>query len=78
MSSMSGIASVALQTITRLNLERVVADVVLINPRFELSFWGFQHCMRLFGKRARSPKVQMKISFAAFSIAVIGNSESRA
>ena len=28
--------------------EWVVADIVLINPRFELSFWGLEHCMRLF------------------------------
>ena len=28
---------------------------MLINPRFELSFWGFEHCMRLFGKRANLP-----------------------
>jgi len=33
----------------------VVADIVLINPRFELSFWGLEHCMRLFGKRANLP-----------------------
>ena len=32
-----------------------MADIVLINPRFELSFWGFEHCMRLFGKRANLP-----------------------
>ena len=35
--------------------EWVVADIVLINPRFELSFWGLEHCMRLFGKRANLP-----------------------
>ena len=32
-----------------------MADIVLINPRFELSFWGLEHCMRLFGKRANLP-----------------------
>ena len=32
-----------------------MADIVLINPRFELSFWGFENCMRLFGKRANLP-----------------------
>ena len=35
--------------------EWVVADIVLINPRFELSFWGLEHCMRLVGKRANLP-----------------------
>jgi radical SAM superfamily enzyme YgiQ (UPF0313 family) len=32
-----------------------LAHIVLINPRFELSFWGLEHCMRLFGKRANLP-----------------------
>ena len=32
-----------------------MADIILINPRFELSFWGFEHCMQLFGKRANLP-----------------------
>jgi radical SAM superfamily enzyme YgiQ (UPF0313 family) len=32
-----------------------VANIVLINPRFELSFWGLEHCMQLFGKRANLP-----------------------
>jgi len=32
-----------------------VAHIVLINPRFELSFWGLEHCMQLFGKRANLP-----------------------
>jgi radical SAM superfamily enzyme YgiQ (UPF0313 family) len=32
-----------------------VADIVLINPRFELSFWGLEHSMQLFGKRANLP-----------------------
>jgi radical SAM superfamily enzyme YgiQ (UPF0313 family) len=32
-----------------------VAHIVLVNPRFELSFWGLEHCMQLFGKRANLP-----------------------
>jgi hypothetical protein len=32
-----------------------MADIVLINPRFELSFWGLGHSMQLFGKRANLP-----------------------
>jgi radical SAM superfamily enzyme YgiQ (UPF0313 family) len=35
--------------------EGLMADIVLINPRFELSFWGMEHCMQLFGKRANLP-----------------------
>jgi len=32
-----------------------MADIVLINPRFEASFWGMEHAMPLFGKRANLP-----------------------
>ena len=32
-----------------------MADIVIINPRFEISFWGMEHCMRMFGKRANLP-----------------------
>jgi hypothetical protein len=32
-----------------------VADIVLINPKFETSFWGLEHAMPLFGKRANMP-----------------------
>ena len=32
-----------------------MADIILINPRFEPSFWGLEHCMSLFGKRANLP-----------------------
>jgi radical SAM superfamily enzyme YgiQ (UPF0313 family) len=32
-----------------------LADIILINPRFELSFWGLEHSMRIFGKRANLP-----------------------
>src|SRR5437660_695250 len=29
--------------------------VVLINPRFEVSYWGLEHALPLFGKRANLP-----------------------
>ena len=29
-----------------------MANIVLINPRFEISFWGLEHAMRLVGKKA--------------------------
>src|SRR3954452_15491303 len=32
-----------------------MADIVLINPRFEVSYWGFEHAMPVFGKRANLP-----------------------
>ena len=32
-----------------------MADIVIINPRFDISFWGLEHCMQLFGKRANLP-----------------------
>ena len=32
-----------------------MADIVIVNPRFDISFWGFEHCVALFGKRANLP-----------------------
>jgi radical SAM superfamily enzyme YgiQ (UPF0313 family) len=32
-----------------------MAEIVIINPRFGVSFWGLEHCMKLFGKRANLP-----------------------
>ncbi|HEU5117235.1 MAG TPA: cobalamin-dependent protein, partial [Isosphaeraceae bacterium] len=32
-----------------------MADIVLINPRFEISFWGMEHALPLVGKRANLP-----------------------
>jgi radical SAM superfamily enzyme YgiQ (UPF0313 family) len=32
-----------------------MADIVIINPRFEISFWGMEHCIGLLGKRANLP-----------------------
>jgi len=32
-----------------------MANIVIINPRFDLSFWGLEHCVQLFGKRANLP-----------------------
>jgi hypothetical protein len=32
-----------------------VADIVIVNPRFGLSFWGMERCMGLLGKRANLP-----------------------
>ena len=32
-----------------------MADIIIINPRFDLSFWGMENCMGLLGKRANLP-----------------------
>lgn len=32
-----------------------MADIVIVNPRFEVSFWGMERCMGLLGKRANLP-----------------------
>ena len=33
----------------------VMADIVLINPKFEISFWGLEHALPFVGKRANMP-----------------------
>ncbi|MBI3464855.1 MAG: B12-binding domain-containing radical SAM protein [Planctomycetes bacterium] len=32
-----------------------MADIVLVNPRFEVSYWGFEHALPLLRKRANLP-----------------------
>ena len=32
-----------------------MADIVLINPRFEVSYWGLEHALPLLGKRRNLP-----------------------
>ncbi|MDE2508333.1 MAG: cobalamin-dependent protein, partial [Planctomycetota bacterium] len=32
-----------------------MADIVLINPRFEVSYWGMEHILPFMGKRANLP-----------------------
>jgi hypothetical protein len=39
----------------------VMAKIVIINPRFEISFWGLEHCMPLFGKRANLPVANLAL-----------------
>jgi hypothetical protein len=36
-------------------LEAPMAHIVLINPKFEISFWGLEHALPLIGKRANMP-----------------------
>jgi len=32
-----------------------VADIVIVNPRFEVSYWGLEHALPILGKRANLP-----------------------
>ena len=32
-----------------------MADIVLINPKFEASYWGLEHALHLAGKKANMP-----------------------
>ena len=32
-----------------------MADIVLVNPAFDVSFWGMEHAMPFFGKKANLP-----------------------
>jgi radical SAM superfamily enzyme YgiQ (UPF0313 family) len=38
-----------------------MADIVLINPRFEASYWGLEFAMPLFGKRANMPAAALPL-----------------
>ena len=42
-----------------------MADIVLINPRFEVSYWGLEHAMPYFGKRAVFPVAALPLLAAA-------------
>ena len=32
-----------------------MADIVIINPRFEVSYWGMEHALEMLGKKANLP-----------------------
>ena len=32
-----------------------MADIVIVNPRFNISFWGMEKCMGMLGKSANLP-----------------------
>ena len=32
-----------------------MAEIILINPRFEVSYWGLEHALPLIGKKANMP-----------------------
>src|SRR5262245_10016455 len=35
--------------------QAIMADIAIINPRFDISFWGMERCIGLLGKRANLP-----------------------
>src|SRR5713226_4987169 len=41
--------------------DRGAADIILINPRFEASYWGLEHALPLFGKRAAMPVASLPL-----------------
>ena len=42
-----------------------MADIVLINPRFEVSFWGMEYALPFMGKRANLPVASLPLLVAA-------------
>jgi radical SAM superfamily enzyme YgiQ (UPF0313 family) len=38
-----------------------MTDIVLINPRFEISYWGMEHALPLLGKRANMPVASLPL-----------------
>ena len=36
-------------------VHRTMAEIILINPRFEVSYWGLEHALPLIGKQANMP-----------------------
>ena len=38
-----------------------MAEIVLINPRFEVSYWGLEHALPLLGKRANMPVASLPL-----------------
>src|SRR5438067_237918 len=38
-----------------------MAEIAIINPRFEVSFWGMEHALPLLGKRANLPVASLPL-----------------
>ena len=38
-----------------------MAEIILINPRFEVSYWGLEHALPLLGKRANMPLASLPL-----------------
>ena len=50
-----------------------MADIVLINPRFEISYWGLEHAMPFLGVKAILPVANLPL-LAALTPAGHGDS----
>jgi hypothetical protein len=48
-----------------------MADIVLINPKFEISFFGLEHALALVGKRANMPVAALPLLAALTMIYVL-------
>ena len=44
-----------------IEVRRSMAEIVLINPRFEVSYWGLEHALPLLGKRANMPVASLPL-----------------
>ena len=53
--------SAARKSIRRKGAFRTMADIVLINPRFEISYWGMEHALPFLGKRANLPAASLPL-----------------
>ena len=38
-----------------------MAEIVFVNPRFEVSFWGLEHALPLLGRRAAMPPASLAL-----------------
>jgi hypothetical protein len=47
-----------------------MANIILINPRFDVSFWGLEHALPFIGKRAALPVAALPL-LAALGGAVV-------
>src|SRR6478752_2038258 len=42
----------------------IMADIVLVNPRFEVSYWGLEHALPLLGKKCNLPTACLRATRA--------------
>lgn len=38
-----------------------MAEIAIVNPRFEVSFWGLEHALSLLGKKANLPVASLPL-----------------
>ena len=54
-----------------------MADIVLVNPAFDVSFWGMEHAMPFFGKKANLPVACLPLLAAPTPTATASPSSTR-